>query len=252
MKRVIVILMGCLMAVSLLAQEEQSRQLKETKVEPPRFNKPMEEEKVEVIKPSPICYYMQEELEYPEVAGGYYNEGIVGVEFTVEPDGSLSAFMVTNPVSPELDQAVISCLRETNGMWIPGKVNGQYMAMQKVVYVKFDIPGNPSHAEMATHFYKSGTDLYHRALAWTEENSLHAQRKAKRGFNRTLNTLAQALKYSPDEPSVIFWQAATYDQQGNEAMKNQKIEKYLEIINTTGYERVPEEELELAVVIKGK
>ena len=252
MKRVLLILLGCLLGISLLAQEDKARQLKETKVEPPRFEKPMEYEEVEIIKPSPICYYIQEELIYPEVTGGYQNEGIVGVEFTVEPDGTLSNFIVTNPVSPELDWAVIECLKGTDDLWIPGKVNGKNASMQKLVYVKFDVLGNPTHTEMAMHFYLSGTDIYQRALARTDEHSTRANRKAKRGFKRTMNALDQALRYSPEDPSVIFWQAATYGQQGNQDMMNKKLDRYLEIINATGFQRVPEEELEIAVITRTK
>lgn len=251
MKKVLLLVMVCLLGWSLAAQEEISKHLKETRVVPPKFEKPMEKKVEEVVmKPSAICCYVQEELEYPDI-NGLYNEGIVGVEFTVETDGTLSHFIVSNPVSSELDNAVINCLKATNGMWIPGKVDDQFTPMQKLVYVKFDIPGNPSHTEMAEYYYLQGTGLYQKALAHKEEiTKARWQRKAKREFNRTQNALNDAMRYCPEDPSIVFWQAATYEQQGNMEMMRKKLNRFIEIVDATGYRRVPEEELELAVIIK--
>ena len=253
MKKMLLILMGCLLGFSLLAQEEITRQLKETKVEPPRFEKPMEEKVEEdVVKPSPIGQYIQEELIIPEVEYGYYNEGIVAVEFTVEADRSVANFVVTNPVSFELDQAVIDCLKETDGMWTPGKVNGNYASMQKKVYVKFDILGNPSHIEMAKHYYLNGTDLYQRALANKEEHTVKADRQAKRRLNRALYALNEAMRYKPEDPSIIIQQAMIYHQQGDEAQKQEKLDQYQEALDAIAVRSETGGVMDMAVITRSK
>lgn len=252
MKKWLLIGMGCLLGLGLSAQEELSRQLKETKVLPPRFEQPEEKKMVEVEKPSPLGEYIEKNLEMPDIDYFYTNEGVVAVEFTVNDEGELTNFIVTNSVSFDLDQAVIECLRTTDGMWVPGQVNGQPSPMEKKVYVKFDIPGNPPHEEMARLHYQDGVKWYNKALANEDGIEKREQRLERRGLRRSIIAFDETLRYSPDAAACLILQASCYERQGNEAMHQKKLEQYMEIVNSRAVQPTTSEQMDLAVIVLKK
>lgn len=235
MKRLVLLLMACFLALGLLAQEEiWQRKLAETRVEPPQFSGSLKKNQPVTVEKSPICCFIQDNLIYPGKAGDFQQEGVVVVEFTVEPDATVSNFKVVNPVSHELNNAVINCLRLTKGMWIPGKVNGIPSAMQKKVTVMFDLEDTPSLVEQARLHYMKSLKAFYKGCHFQEVIMVNAQaraRKEKHQFNRSLKHLDHAQRYCHDDTSVLLWQAKNYQKLGNNAMLNQKMEEFNQVLN---------------------
>jgi len=248
MKKLLLIIMVGFLSLSLYAQKE----LKETKVQPPHFRGVIIEKEKPVVEKSPICRYIEKELVYPQEVKDFFPEGVVVVQFTVNTDASVSDFVVTNSVAYELDNSVIDCLKGTNGMWIPGKVNGNYAAMEKKVYVKFDILDTPSLTELALSSYNTAVKRYQKGTKIQENINLAENKrikKSERRFNRSLNHLDLATTYKPNDPSILFWQARNYNQLGDISKMNEKLEQYLEIINAQMAMEEFKDGYDLAVII---
>ncbi|TLX76942.1 hypothetical protein E9993_04460 [Labilibacter sediminis] len=206
----------------------QVKQLAETLVEAPKFN--CETAISGETGKAPICNYLSETLS----DGQYYDEGLVIVLFTIETDGTLSEFSVENSVSKSTDNAVISCLQSTNGMWSPGLVNGNPVDMQKKIYVRFLNPEHESLEQLAQDKINMAIRKYHAAVQIQNSFNLHAETASKRSerkFNTALNLLENANKYQPGEPAVAFWQACAYEKLGNEMMKDQKINEFIDLVD---------------------
>jgi len=248
MKKLLLVLMIGFLSTSLYSQKE----LKETKVTPPHFSGSLIEEEKPVVEKSPICRYIEKELVYPEEVQDFYPEGVVVVQFTVEADASVSDFVVTNSVSYELDNSVIDCLKGTKGMWIPGKVNGINTPMEKKVYVKFDVMDTPSLNELALSSYNTAIKRYQKGTKFQENENLAENKrikKSERRFNWSLNHLDMATTYKPNDPSILFWQARNYHELGDYTKMNEKIERYIEIINSQLAMEEFEDVYDLAVIV---
>jgi hypothetical protein len=235
MKRLVWLLMACFLSLGLLAQEEiLQRKLAETRVEPPQFTGEIIMKPQVTVEKSPICCFIQEKLNYPGKASDFYQEGLVVIEFTVEPDATVSNFKVVNPVSHELNTAVINCLKLTNGMWIPGKVNGIPSAMEKKVTVMFDLEDTPSLVEQARYHYMRSLKAFYKGRHFQDIIMVNAHaraRKEKHQFSRSLKQLNLAQKYCYDDTSVLYWQAKNYQELGNKAMFNKKMEEFNKVLN---------------------
>ena len=227
MKKMLFIIGMCIITLGLNAQDQKNL-LEDQRVEPPKFKgEKIEREQVE-IKKSPICCFIENELEYPEFTNVDTPEGIVVIEFTINADGNLSNFKVTNPVDYHLEQAVISCVKQTDGMWTPGKVNGQYSSMEKSVSVKFDVEGNPSFNEISKGYYFSALRKFHNGQNTIEDNLLtikKKERKSERLFNSSLRSLDKATVYKPNDASVLFWKARNYEMLGMRTEMRETLKK---------------------------
>lgn len=232
MKKVGFMMWMCFVFIGLMAQQK-TVEMADLKVEPPKFDKNgLVEVSVESQKSS-INRFIEQELEVAEQLSLYRDEGIVAVQFTIAADGTVSNFEVKNHVSALTDNAVIECLRKTDGMWIPGKVAGEYTPMEKLVFVKFDVIGNPSHIEMAQSYFSQGVRHFNTAMVLDENVFLTEKRKIRkteRQLSKAYTNLDLALKYAPDDISVLFWQAKIYEQQGEIEQMNDKLDKYLELV----------------------
>jgi len=252
MKKVVLMMVMCFTFIGLMAQQK-TVEMADLKVEPPKFQETKLNQVKELNQKSSINRFIERELELSEPLALYRDEGIVAVQFSVAADGSVSDFEIKNHVSFVTDYAVIDCLRKTNGMWIPGKVAGEYTSMEKLVFVKFDVIGNPSHIEIAQRYFSKGVRHFNTALMLDESLYLaekQKNRKANRQLSRAFNSLDLALKYAPEESSVLFWQARIYEQQGNQEGMNQKLEKYRELVQINEYEKEIFGNYDLAVIIK--
>lgn len=252
MKKMLLILGMCFFALGLRAQE-RTNMLEDQSVEPPKFKgEQVEKEKRERAK-SPICHFIEKELAYPEIESDFPPEGVVVVEFTVNNDGNLSDFNVTNPVAYHLDQAVVSCLKKTNGMWIPGKVNGQFSPMEYRVFVKFDAPDNPTFEEMAVGFYMAAFKKYNKGCNIEKDMLLSANkrdRKSTRMFNSSLFYLAKASVYYPNNPTVAFLQANNYGKLGMDELMREKIRELTELDSSPLPEQWENDQFNMAVIVK--
>ena len=65
----------------------------------------------------PFTQFLQEELEYMSEHEYPVKEGIVGVKFTINYDGSLSNVHIENSVSKTVDQAVLHAVENSNNKW---------------------------------------------------------------------------------------------------------------------------------------
>jgi len=146
MRRVILFVGIILLSVGMMAQEEMKQKfIKETKVMAPVFtgNKSANDTKVTFKQ------YLVNELDYLKENEFILDEGIVSVNFKIQPDGSLTDAKVVNSVSRVLDKIVLKVVENSNHLWLPGEINGNPTEMDQTIYVKFDLEGNPSHLEIA-------------------------------------------------------------------------------------------------------
>lgn len=206
----------------------QIKELSETLVESPRFN--FEHSHNDDSNRSPVSYYLQESLN----DGSSYSEGVVVILFTIKADGTLANFTIENSVSKTNDDAVIRSIQSTSGMWNPGLVNGNPVEMQRKFFVRFLNPENKSLEMLAQENINLAIRKYYQAIQTKENICLSAKKadkKADRKLNATLVLLEGANKYQPEEPSVFFWQACTYEQLGDEVMRSQKINEFINLID---------------------
>jgi TonB family protein len=87
------------------------------------------------------------------------DEGTVVVQFVVDASGSLSDYQIVNSVSPFIDNEVISALKATNGMWLPGKNNDGLVPMEKEVSISFRLESNRNFVKRAEWLFKRGTKM---------------------------------------------------------------------------------------------
>ena len=232
MKKAVFIFM-CFISISLFAQNK----LESIMVEPPKFS--AESANTE-IKGQSIHAFIEREIELPAKLNVYEDEGIVGIQFTVEPDGTLSNYTVINNVSKTCNDAVIQCLKRTNGLWSPGKVNGKDASMEKVIFVKFDLIGNASHREIALRQLKNGFRSYLGGMEIKNNPLLTDKRKqvkTERKMKRSISMFNQCMKYEPGDPSALFWQAKAYEEMGNNVQSKVKLDSYLEMVNAGAIEQ---------------
>jgi len=93
--------------------------------------------------PAALMEFLSKNIKYPEEA---YKNGIQGrviVTFTVNKDGSISEAKVVKSVDPQLDE---EALRVAYSMpkWIPGRQNGEPVAVKYTVPITFKLQGNES------------------------------------------------------------------------------------------------------------
>jgi len=100
--------------------------------------------------------YVVTRLEYPQDDAQSFREGKEVIQFTVQPDGTLSDFVVINSVSDAIDDEVIRVLKTTSGLWKPGCNNKEAVAMDKEFAVTFKIAESPELKAQATHYFVKG------------------------------------------------------------------------------------------------
>ncbi len=206
----------------------QVKELKETTVEPPKFVAQQISDSANDPTTSPICNYLKENLDNVN----YLDEGVVTILFSINADGTLSDFNITNSVSNANDHAVLNCLKNTSGLWQAGKVNGKPVQMQKEIFVHFVNDPNQSLEAMAQENITNAVKKIESAR--TIKSSVNfttakATRKSERRLQSALFYLNEANKYQPEEPSIVFWQACTYEELGNEIKKVEKLNKFMEM-----------------------
>ena len=83
--------------------------------------------------------FLSDSLNYPAEA---YTKGIQGrvfVEFVIEKDGSVSNIKIAKGIK-ELNAEAIRVVNITNGLWIPGKLDGQPVRLRKILPLVFKLP----------------------------------------------------------------------------------------------------------------
>lgn len=238
MKKIGIGMVLMLFTISIIAQEEEAikqKFIEETRIEAPVFRGDMSNNEAERLS---LNQYLQGELSYLSNYDYLEDEGIVSVTFTIEADGRVNNAFVSNSVAPELDNAVLNAISNSSQLWLSGKINGEATAMEKTVFVKFDIPGNASHNQMAIDYMnKAVTQVY--AIEYIQHLPLakiKQERKTNRKARYAQNCLARAEKFKPDDLSITFWQAKVYEMQGNNDLMRQHLNKYLDLVAYQQYE----------------
>ncbi len=221
------LLFGLLFMVSLTFA--QVTQLKETTVESPKFiGQQIDYDYEGDLTASPICHYLKNNLKNEN----YLDEGIVTVLFTINADGTLSDFNITNSVSSNNDNAVLNCIKSTSGLWQAGKVDGKPVEMQKEIYVHFVNPSTKSLETLAQDNILSAIKKIESAKTTRRSVNLSAKKANRKADNKLYSALFylnEANKYQPEEPSVVFWQACAYEELGDEINKTEKLNQFLEL-----------------------
>ena len=249
MKRVMLFIGMFLLALGLMSQSKKTYMLGDQHVVPPKFV--VEEVEKPASNTSPICCYIQENLPLDKRIKGNATEGTVAIEFTVNADGTLSDFIVANKVSYELDRSVIDCIKESEGMWKPGEVNGRPSAMEKRVYVRFDDPDNVSFETIARSRYFAAIKRFQKGQNIENNNLLekHKQeRKAQRLYKNAIAQLNDATVYLPNDPSLAFWKAKNYEQLGMFKEMTEMMELRSHLLSMRLDERKLQEYYDLAVI----
>jgi periplasmic protein TonB len=82
--------------------------------------------------------WVQKNIQYPEAAKRQHLEGKVRVEFTIEPDGSLTNIKALNHLAGGLEQEAIRVIKSAP-KWEPAMYQGQPMRQKMVVPVIFQL-----------------------------------------------------------------------------------------------------------------
>ena len=146
---------------------------------------------------SGIYDYLNEKTQYPENVAKRFIQGTTVIQFTVFPNGNLGDYRVINSVANEIDEEVIRVLESTNGMWIPGKNNGNSVEMEKEISVIFTIDGS-DHRQLAHKYYKRA-------------NKKLIKNKPK----KALRLVNYAMVYQPYSDAILFLRARTHLELGN-------------------------------------
>ena len=83
--------------------------------------------------------YIAANLKYPATAMRNGIEGVVNVEFMVQPDGSIGTIKIQRMVDPDLEQEAIRLVKNMPA-WPPAEKGGAAVAEPVVVPVNFTLP----------------------------------------------------------------------------------------------------------------
>lgn len=143
---------------------------------------------------------------YPDECIKQRVQGTEVIELEVTSDGKLTGFQVINSVSPEIDEHVISLLKNTSGMWLPGRVNGVPVSMKKEISVafkwnEFEEFAAKDFTELARLYFEKGSKLLFVK---------NQPEKALKHFNN-------GVRYLPTNESLLMLRGMCRYEMGDEA-----------------------------------
>lgn len=154
------------------------------------------------------------ELVYPNRSEKLGVQGTVVVKFTVNPEGELSNFRIINSVSDRLDSEVIYALKESEGKWNPGQINGQPVKMDQEFSVAFMLHPEVDFIKEAEFYFHKGNQI------------LHQQQDPERAL-RFFNC---AMKYMPYETSILNARALCKYMMGDQAGAVQDVGRVVDLL----------------------
>ncbi|HSO89508.1 MAG TPA: energy transducer TonB [Draconibacterium sp.] len=128
----------------------QNQDLQEIKVTAPQFRS-------DIYKN--INDFLLSGIEYPVESLKAGEEGTEVIQFVVTPKGNVTDIAVINSVSEIIDLEVKRILEITSGMWIPGTVNSEPVAMEKEISVVFKISQKSDFVAKAKGYLEHGNKL---------------------------------------------------------------------------------------------
>lgn len=150
------------------ASAQKNDELKEIEITAPQFTGVQNATLIQNEYPNTqIKNFLSNNIVYPKVAESCYMEGTEVVEFTVTTEGNLKDFKIINSVCSKIDDEVISVLRKTNGMWVPGIKNGVATDMTMEIPFVFCASKSSSKStneifkEKAINYFNKGNEMLH-------------------------------------------------------------------------------------------
>ena len=140
-----------------------------------------------VTYPERVKEQILQSVYYPRLSKFRNKEGIVIIEFAINPNGELSDLRVINSVSPELDRVALKAMEKTRGKWEPFVVKGKPVKMFTEISVKFKLYPDSDFSAIAKQYFQLGNKILHKR---------NNPKRALRFFNN-------ALKYMPYEESIL-------------------------------------------------
>jgi len=128
----------------------QNQDLQEIKVTAPQFRSDLFQN---------INDFLLSGIEYPIESIKAGNEGTEVIQFVITPMGNITDIRVINSISEIIDLEMIRILEITAGMWIPGTVNGEPVAMEKEISVVFKISQKSDFVTKAKCYLKLGNKM---------------------------------------------------------------------------------------------
>lgn len=177
-------------AIFVQAQNVPPFTLSEVEVIPPKFTA---QKAVNWEKGATIDDYIAENFRNPD-AIGFPLEGTEVVQFVITENGEVDNFVVINSVSKEVDEEIIRLLKNTNHMWMPGQMNGEYSAMEKEIAVQVKV--GTSEANASKHdFTKIATAYFTKGA-----EKLLVKQKPR----QALHQFESAVRYKPYDEASLF------------------------------------------------
>ena len=85
-----------------------------------------------------MARYFRLNMTYPQEALSSGTQGVVKVQFVVEPDGSISNPKILNGIGSGCDEEAIRLMLKMPA-WIPGEEAGNRVAILSQLAIKFDL-----------------------------------------------------------------------------------------------------------------
>ncbi len=194
MKREVISLI-LVLVMSTLAIGQETIQIKEVNVSPPKFKGVMNVTSIYQTEPvETIEDYLARNFNYDYSTTEYIVEGVEVVSFVINADGKLSDFKIVNGLSPDVNEEIVRVLKTTNGMWLPGIRDEKLVAMEEEVSLA--LYGDS----------RKGIDLQKEFVEKSRKHFEHAgeQFLVERHPRRALNSYNRSGNYTPNDKAMLL------------------------------------------------
>ena len=196
MKKTVIFLFGLMLSLMVFGQTETKDlmiNLEEVEVTPPMFTGVKNVAAILHANSTVLVRnFIAKNVNYPQKALAFKNEGTVIVQFIVTSEGKVNNFKVVNSVSPDIDKEFIRVLKTTSGMWKPGYNNGAPVAMEKEVSMAFCVDEFDS---VKDHFANKATEYFH---------SGSKKLFVKHNPQRALKQYDKGIRYLPNDKALLY------------------------------------------------
>lgn len=128
-------------------------------ITPPKFTAVQKVSHVAGQKDNTINDYMLKNVNYPDAAIQKHAMGTEVVAFKITPEGKVTDIKIINSVHPSIDEEVISVLKTTDGMWQPGYIMNEAVAMDNELSLVFRSNERTAsdNLKLAQHYFARGS-----------------------------------------------------------------------------------------------
>ncbi|HJW31315.1 MAG TPA: M56 family metallopeptidase, partial [Saprospiraceae bacterium] len=134
--------MDVVLPISFVLGNEGAEQVYSSVEEMPRFPgcENLDQAKRNDCASGKMFQFLADNIKYPDIDKQNSVQGIVFAQFTVQADGQITDITILRGVSPTIDKEVLRVVKAMNDMpekWIPGRKDGNAVAVQFTLPVKF-------------------------------------------------------------------------------------------------------------------